>query len=67
MKKFYESPIVEITVFDVEDVITASIGTSGETGETMQQYIDAVKADLNVAPESTTAAAEVYDFGAYNW
>ncbi len=24
MKKFYESPIVELTVFDVEDVITAS-------------------------------------------
>jgi hypothetical protein len=27
MKKFYEIPVVEITVFDVEDVITASAGT----------------------------------------
>ena len=27
MKKFYESPIVEITVFDVEDVITTSVAT----------------------------------------
>lgn len=24
MKKFYNSPVVEITVFDVEDIITAS-------------------------------------------
>ena len=28
MKKIYESPIVEITVFDVEDVITTSAGTA---------------------------------------
>ena len=66
MKKFYESPIVEITVFDVEDVITTSVTTAGVTGQPMADYIADVKADLGM--DTSSAASEVYDFqSVYQW
>ena len=63
MKKFYESPVVEITVFDVEDVITTSVKNIDTTDGNVSKYIDDVKenyagaANLNV----------VNNFGSYTW
>lgn len=62
MKKFYESPVVEITVFDVEDVITTSV----------KNVNDMTVDELN----TFTAAVEqkyqannviVSDYNSYNW
>jgi hypothetical protein len=54
MKKFYENPIVEITKFDVADIITVSAETptTPEGGSTVgldtNQY-NAVKAEIETA------------------
>ena len=60
MKKFYNSPVVEITVFDVEDVITTSaISTQGMNTE---DFVAEVAKDANVTIDNTVA----WD-SAYNW
>lgn len=60
MKKFYNSPVVEITVFDVEDIITASaISTQGMNTE---DFVAEVAKDANVTIDNTVA----WD-SAYNW
>ncbi len=65
MKKFYESPIVELTVFDVEDVITASADPT--------IYINTLApgADLsaldNEFNDKEYAAHGTYVAGSYNW
>ena len=64
MKKFYESPVVEITVFDVEDVITASVNTSTLETEAIDAYVAEI-ADNYVAPENT--ATTFGNFGSYTW
>ncbi len=53
MKKFYESPIVEFTVFDVEDVITTS---AVDTANLNAQDLEALITEIN---NSSTAAAPI--------
>ena len=42
MKKFYEIPAIELTKFDVEDVITASTGALTE-----EEFKDALTGNTN--------------------
>jgi hypothetical protein len=63
MKKFYESPVVEITVFDVEDVITTSVKNIDTTDGNVTQYIKDVKNNY----AGTADAKVVSDFGSYTW
>lgn len=42
MKKLYEMPSIELTKFDVEDVITASTAVAGEAKFMEDTGIDAV-------------------------
>ena len=64
MKKFYESPIVEITVFDVEDVITASVN-----GGSTLELDDAQLSTLTDKLEAQYANTQVVNYGdtAYTW
>ncbi|MBQ9757008.1 MAG: hypothetical protein IJW15_01145 [Clostridia bacterium] len=64
MKKFYESPIVELTVFDVEDVITASgvVNTITDT-EDVEALINAINAGTYSGAQIDRTAT----YGAYNW
>ena len=63
MKKFYESPIVEITVFDVEDVITTSVATINTATEW-----DANTVKNNVAEYAAKVGTDaVGHYGSYNW
>lgn len=60
MKKFYEAPVVELTGFSVEDVITTSvtidtIGLSGAELEKFEATITGYDKMIN------------YNGGAYNW
>ena len=64
MKKFYENPVVEITVFDVEDVITVSVvGTTLAPGAA-EQLIDAIESGAVIENTSIIAAKK---YSAYNW
>ncbi len=50
MKKFYETPMVEFTVFDVEDVITTSaIMTGTMDASEIDTLIAEIEADAAVA------------------
>ena len=63
MKKFYESPIVEITVFDVEDVITtsAAVTTSVDTLTWTPQ-------DADAATHKTQVGADAVGYySSYTW
>lgn len=62
MKKIYESPIVEITVFDVEDVITTSATTA--TVDTLDWTADDADAATHAAK---VGAKAVGYYSAYNW
>ncbi len=65
MKKFYKNPVVEITVFDVEDVITVSVvGTTLSDGAAAQ-LIEAIENDSAVIENTSVIAAKKYS--AYNW
>ena len=66
MKKFYESPIVELTVFDVEDVITTS--AIGGIDTTTTAGVDALIADIQNATTTAGGAvgAKAYN-SSYNW
>ena len=62
MKKFYELPVVEITVFDVEDVITVSAtSTLGLEGETLQAFLTDVESQYGEESGGTVVAQ------AYPW
>jgi hypothetical protein len=64
MKKFYEIPVVEITVFDVEDVITASAGTvSTNDVSDINAFIDTVEEQYTVAGTQATVGA----YSSYQW
>ena len=64
MKKFYESPVVEITVFDVEDVITASVQS---TNAMNTDQLDALVSDIEGTYTNTDATVSVSNFGSYTW
>ena len=52
MKKFYNSPVVEITVFDVEDIITASAAIN--TADLGKDQLETLANELNAVENSTT-------------
>ncbi len=63
MKKFYETPAVEFTGFNVEDVITVSIidtyGMDAAAEATFQARV--------TANAATTGVNRTVDYGSYNW
>lgn len=65
MKKFYETPAVEFTGFDVEDIIT----TSGETPEFIDSADPAQAAAVATAVDTLDARAHTgaAKYGAYTW
>ena len=68
MKKFYENPVVEITVFDVEDVITTSLtGLNG--GSTLREAAadELVQAIEDGAKIDNTTVIAARKYSAYNW
>ena len=68
MKKFYENPVVEITVFDVEDVITTSLtGLNG--GSTLSEAAadELVQAIEDGAKIDNTTVIAARKYSAYNW
>ena len=65
MKKFYENPVVEITVFDVEDVITISTVSTLQYNSAAEQLIDAIQDEGAKIENTTVIAAKKYS--AYNW
>ncbi len=66
MKKFYESPIVELTVFDVEDVITTSAITSIDTAADGTD-VDALIADIQRKTYNGNAVNAAAYNSSYNW
>jgi len=66
MKKFYESPIVELTVFDVEDVITTSAVLPVTEINTLTEDVSAVVTAIN-AGDYTGVVDSASTYGAYNW
>lgn len=63
MKKFYNSPVVEITVFDVEDVITTSaISTTNMTAEQAEVFAGALAEQHGINAGNTVGWNE-----SYNW
>jgi ribosomal protein S11 len=64
MKKFYESPVVEITVFDVEDVITASANTNTLTMTDAE--LNTLVSDIQGA-QGVKTNVSVYDSNSYTW
>ncbi|MBQ2931307.1 MAG: hypothetical protein IJE62_00470 [Clostridia bacterium] len=65
MKKFYKNPVVEITVFDVEDVITVSVVGTTLSDVAAEQLIDAIENNNAVIENTSVIAAKKYS--AYNW
>lgn len=64
MKKFYENPVVEITVFDVEDVITASnILSTPVTESNVTEVVNAINADI----QTRDAAVKTVRTFSYKW
>ncbi len=71
MKKFFEMPVVEITVFDVEDVISTSVvaGPIDTADSVNADAVNAVIADINNNGAWKSAgydAAATYE-ASYNW
>ena len=67
MKKFYETPMVEFTVFDVEDVITTSVASIPTAGMSEEQ-INTLFADIK--DDAATAGTDFlgnYKSSSYNW
>lgn len=64
MKKFYEQPVVEITVFDEESIMTAStVETARLTPEQLQAMVDE---DINNNKAGVTVQAKAYR-NTYGW
>lgn len=64
MKKFYEAPVVELTGFSVEDVITTSVVSEINTLEVMtQEQVNA----LNAAATYNGYDRTMQYNGAYQW
>ena len=64
MKKFYENPVVEITKFDVEDAITASVVLDDVVIDTLDISNEQLTALNNYAAGQNV---EVVKFNAYAW
>jgi len=67
MKKFYNSPVVEITVFDVEDIITTSaaiptISTDNMSTEDAAAFAGALEAQTGITAENTVAWNSSYEW-----
>lgn len=63
MKKFYETPAVEFTGFNVEDVITTSIIST-------YNMDDAATADFQArvtSNKTTTGVQATVNYGSYTW
>lgn len=68
MKKFYENPVVEITVFDVEDVITTSLtGLNGGSTLSDAAADELVQAIEDGAKIDNTTVIAARKYSAYNW
>lgn len=68
MKKFYENPVVEITVFDVEDVITTSLtGLNGGSTLSEDAADELVRAIEDGAKIDNTTVIAARKYSAYNW
>ena len=66
MKKFYELPVVEITVFDVEDVITTSIvSTRNLEGDDLAAFSAGVEAQYG-GTKGTVVTGD-YNSTSYTW
>ena len=61
MKKFYEQPVVEITVFDEESIMTAS---TVETARLTDEQLAAMVDDINKT--GVTVQAKAYS-NSYGW
>lgn len=62
MKKFYEQPVVEITVFDEESIMTAS---TVETARLTDEQLEAMVEDIN-NKNGVTVQAKAYS-STYGW
>ena len=62
MKKFYEQPVVEITVFDEESIMTAS---TVETARLNEEQLEAMVRDIN-NKTGVTVQAKAYR-NTYGW
>lgn len=60
MKKIYESPMVELTVFDTEDIMNASGLTTTDT-----ENADALVAEYT--SNNQNAVWGSFNDGSYNW
>ncbi len=60
MKKFYESPMVELTVFDTEDIMTES-GLSTTEDENAEALVK------EYTSKNTNAVWGKFKGGSYNW
>ncbi len=66
MKKFYETPAVEITGFEVEDIITTSgVDPDAVADSLSSKFADKVDAAIAAANDSVNTGAARY--GTYNW
>lgn len=63
MKKFYEQPVVEITVFDEESIMTAS---TVETARLTDEQLAAMVDDINNNKTGVTVQAKAYS-STYGW
>ena len=63
MKKFYEQPVVEITVFDEESIMTAS---TVETARLTDEQLAAMVDDINNNKTGVTVQAKAYS-NSYGW
>lgn len=61
MKKFYETPAVEFTGFNAEDVITTSIVNTYEV------YGDTPNAAFEAAVKNNQVAESVVSYSSYQW
>ena len=67
MKKFYETPAVEITGFEVEDIITTSgeINPEAVADSLNSKFAAEVEAAMAIANSNANTGAAKY--GTYNW
>ncbi len=70
MKKFYEQPVVEITAFDVEDIMTTSgvaLPTELNTASLSQEDLGILSSALKSDTTLGFGANGVKTYNSYNW
>ena len=66
MKKFYETPAVEITGFEVEDIITTSgVDPESVADSLSSDFADQVRTAMELANSMQNTGAAKY--GTYKW